>query len=302
MSFATYSRPLPLREVRRDQPRVIDVLSQWLGMDGGHPGTGGKPRRTFLYSQGVAAAVVGTITLVNVISDLGMYSDGNLFRSVVEEGSSWLTVMLFFWIVWLGWRMAPPSTGLRWKLLLHFPVALTYSVAHVGSFLLLRSMVFRLVGSTYDYGPLVTRFLYEFRKDTVGYILFLAGITLVDHLLHHQAAKVSPARSATFDIRDGAKIWRVELDEILAVSSAGNYVEFMLRDGRRPLMRSALSALESQLAPGGFLRTHRSWLINSKHVTAIRPEGSGDYAIELGGLVAPLSRRFPDALAELRRR
>jgi DNA-binding LytR/AlgR family response regulator len=74
----------------------------------------------------------------------------------------------------------------------------------------------------------------------------------------------------------------------------------MLSDGRRLLMRSPLSAVEAELAPRGFIRTHRSWLINPRRMTALRPEGSGDYCIELGSLSVPLSRRFPEALARLR--
>jgi DNA-binding LytR/AlgR family response regulator len=35
-------------------------------------------------------------------------------------------------------------------------------------------------------------------------------------------------------------------------------------------------------------------------MTGLKPEGSGDYTIELGGLSVPLSRRFPEALAKLR--
>jgi DNA-binding LytR/AlgR family response regulator len=92
----------------------------------------------------------------------------------------------------------------------------------------------------------------------------------------------------------------VRLDELLAVASAGNYVEFVLRDGRRLLMRSPLTALESELSPRGLLRTHRSWIVNAKLVTALKPEGSGDYSIELGSLSVPLSRRFPEALARLK--
>ncbi len=65
-------------------------------------------------------------------------------------------------------------------------------------------------------------------------------------------------------------------------------------------MRSPLSALESELAPRGFLRTHRSWLVNAGQMTALKPEGSGDYTVELGSVTAPLSRRFPAALARLR--
>jgi DNA-binding LytR/AlgR family response regulator len=35
-------------------------------------------------------------------------------------------------------------------------------------------------------------------------------------------------------------------------------------------------------------------------MTALTPEGSGDYTVELGTLSVPLSRRFPEALAKLR--
>jgi DNA-binding LytR/AlgR family response regulator len=36
-------------------------------------------------------------------------------------------------------------------------------------------------------------------------------------------------------------------------------------------------------------------------MTALRPEGSGDYEVELGAVKVPLSRRFPDALARLKK-
>ena len=92
----------------------------------------------------------------------------------------------------------------------------------------------------------------------------------------------------------------MRLSDILAVTSAGNYVEFALQDGRRLLMRSPLSALESDLEGRGFVRTHRSWLVNAARVTGLKPEGSGDYEISLGSLEVPLSRRFKAALAKLR--
>ena len=208
--------------------------------------------------------------------------------------------MLFFWIPWLGWRIAPPLVRPRWKLLLHIPVALAYSLAHVGGFVLLRKLAYLLAGSHYQFGTFGPHFFYEFGKDVFGYALFVSGFTLVDHLLRQQALIDAPALVRTFDIRDGAKLTRVRLEEILAIASAGNYVEFVMRDGRRLLMRSPLSALELELAARGFVRTHRSWLVNAEKVTALTPEGSGDYAIELQTLTVPLSRRFPDALVKLR--
>jgi DNA-binding LytR/AlgR family response regulator len=126
----------------------------------------------------------------------------------------------------------------------------------------------------------------------------MAMFSLFEHLLSQQRASGGP--EPKFDIRDGARLTRVAVSEILAIASAGNYVEFVLRDGRRLLMRSPLGAIENELAPHGFLRVHRSWLVNALQMTALEPEGSGDYTVKLGALSVPLSRRFPEALAKLR--
>jgi DNA-binding LytR/AlgR family response regulator len=88
-------------------------------------------------------------------------------------------------------------------------------------------------------------------------------------------------------------------DGIAALSGdPRNFV--ILRDGRRLMMRSPRSVLEEELGSRGFVRTHRSWVVNAAQVTGLRPEGSGDYAVEIDALTVPLSRRFPQALERLR--
>lgn len=278
----------------------MGVMRQWLGIDGDPLGTSGRQWRTFLYSLGIAAVTVGVVNSINVITIQHEAPRLGLAPPIVWEGSSWVTVMLFFWIPWLAWRLAPPSARPRWRLLIHVPGLLGFALAHVGGFVVLRNVIYRVAGASYEYGPFLPHFLYELRKDSLGYLLFVGCFTLVDHFLRQQALIQSPGQAITFDIRDGAKLTRVRLDEILAVESAGNYVEFILRDGRRPLMRSPLSVVETELSPRGFLRTHRRWLVNARHVTALKPEGSGDHAVELGKLSVPLSRRFPQALVKLR--
>jgi DNA-binding LytR/AlgR family response regulator len=114
-------------------------------------------------------------------------------------------------------------------------------------------------------------------------------------------AEPDPAAPATFDIRDGATLLRAPVAEIVAVKAAGNYVEFALQDGRRPLMRVSMARVEAALAPHGFVRTHRSWLVNPGRVRELSATGSGDFRIDLGdALTAPASRRYPQALARLR--
>jgi DNA-binding LytR/AlgR family response regulator len=101
--------------------------------------------------------------------------------------------------------------------------------------------------------------------------------------------------------RDGASMVRAPVSEILAIKAAGNYVEFALEDGRRPPMRASMSQVETALGPHGFVRSHRSWLVNLGNVRALSATGSGDFRIDLGcGLLALASRRYPAALARLR--
>jgi hypothetical protein len=270
-------------------------------MSGDIFGTVGTLKRTFLYAFAASATVVAVVNALNVITDTREIPDAGIMAPIVWESTSWLTLMAFFWIPWIAYRLAPPFVRPRLKLLMHIPAALLFSLAHVTGFIALRMAVYRLAGGTYDFGAFWPHFSYELRKDSLGYALFIAGFTLIEHLLRQQQLIETPGQTLTFDIRDGARLIRIRVEEVLAVSSAGNYVEFLLRDGRRPLMRTPLSAIEQEFAPRGFVRTHRSWVVNANAVTGLRPEGSGDYAIELGGLTVPLSRRFPQALKQLRR-
>ena len=272
------------------------VIRQWLGMNGAIMRMDGRARLTLFYSFAAIAVLVAVINAINVISD--QENGLGLAGPMIAEGSSWLSLLAFLWIPWMAWRWAPPDVRPRWKLLLHGPAALALSVAHVGSFDLLRILAYRIAGMHYAFGPFITQLQFEMRKDVLGYAVFIGLFSLFDHLLRRQSE--TPLEPSTFDIRDGARLTRVKLADVLAVTSAGNYVEFILADGRRLLMRAPLRSVEQELAPRGFLRTHRSWLVNASKVTTLKPEGSGDYTVELGSQSVPLSRRFPDALAKLR--
>ena len=277
--------------------RRIGDIWQWLGINGDPLGTSGTRRRNFFYAYAATAVFAGVVCLLNILTIQHDRPRLGFLKPAIWEGSSWLSLLAFFWIAWVFWRLAPLRSG--WRLLLHIPGALLYAVAHVGGFIVLRKLAYWALGG--HYGDISGKnFLYELPKDALAYGLFIGGIALVGHLLRQQQLIQTPGQTLTFDIRDGAKLTRVRLSEILAITSAGNYVEFALQDGRRLLMRSPLSALESDLEGRGFVRTHRSWLVNSARVTALKPEGSGDYEISLGSLDVPLSRRFKAALTRLR--
>jgi hypothetical protein len=284
----------------RDVARRIGDIWQRLGTNGGPGGTSGTGWRTFLTSAAVIGTVAAVFNVLDVITLRHEEPQYGLAGPIVWAATSWVTIMASLWVPWLAFRLAPPLARPWWRMLLVYPVAaVLFAVVHVGGFVLLRKLVYWLGGGRYDFGTLGPSFLYEFSKDVFGYVTIVVTFTLSNYVLE-LIARPQAAVEPTYTIRDGARIIRVPMRDILAVCSAGNYVEFCLRDGRKPLMRSPLGAVEVELASYGFVRVHRSWLVNAMQMTGLKPEGSGDYTVELGGLNVPLSRRFPEALAKLR--
>lgn len=258
-------------------------------------------RRAWL---GIAVLLV-CINAVNVASSLQDHArlghPVSLWEPLTWEYTSGLCGALLAPLAFLAIRLAPPRPrGWPRFILVHAAASLIYSVLHVAGMFGLRALIYAARGE--HYGDGLAAFPYEYRKDLISYAVMAAAFWLALRLLQPQTARpAAPETRATFDIRDGARLIRVPVADIVSVASAGNYVEFALADGRRPLMRATLSSLEAQLAPHGLVRTHRSWLVNAARVAGLEAEGSGDFTVELeGGRTAPLSRRFPQALQRLK--
>jgi hypothetical protein len=261
------------------------------------------PAGLFWPAWAAFAVVVLFIDLLDVQAELrdGVHTG---WAPVVWEYSSGLSSIVLFPAIWRVARWAWPGDGRPLRLIgVHASASLAFSLLHVAGFVLLRYLVYAMAGSRYHFD--LRDFPYEYPRDLIAYGLAAGGLWALGRLLNAHAESAAEPASAqgvsTFDIRDGARTLRVPLSEIAAVSSAGNYVEFNLVDCRKPLMRSTLGAMERQFAPRGFVRIHRSWLVNPERVEAIEPAGSGDFTVTLaGGIKAPLSRRFREALEALR--
>lgn len=290
--------PGPPQKAAWGGTRRIGDVWQRLGTNGSLSGTNGQGWRVFLVTFAIAAVVVGVVNTINVVTRIHEQPRLSLAASITWELTSWITWLGFLWIGWLAFRLGPPRRPF-WRLIVHVPGAILFSLGHVIGFIVLRKIVYAAAGSAYHIGPFWPYFSYEFSKDAFGYLLMIAAFAINERVFE-LIAQSRVSAEAMFAIRDGTRIVRVAFADIVAVTSAGNYVEFVLRDGRRPLMRAPLSQIESRLAPNGFVRVHRSWLVNPGRMTSLRPDGSGDYTVELGQLTVPLSRRFPDALARLK--
>jgi hypothetical protein len=253
---------------------------------------------------GLLVFAVGTVNALSQLHDLRSLGERvATWEAFAQEYCSCAVILAILPLVSALTKVAPPGRR-HWLSfgLVHALATIPYSLVHIGGFVLLRTVVYAALGQSYHFAS-STALLYEYRKDVLSYALFVAFFAIVPRPFVEREDARSPTPPATFDIRDGARVLRARVCDIVMAKAAGNYVEFHLSDGRRTLMRTPLARVECTLTQHGFVRTHRSWLVNSAHVRELVAENrAGDFRIRLdGGVTAPLSRRFPEALAQLRR-
>ena len=228
------------------------------------------------------------------------------WKPVVAEASSGAGMLAGCGLVYLALRLAPPGRAAGWRLVcVHGLASLAFSGVHVAIMMGLRIVIYASRGLHYR-PPLPADLLYEYRKDALAYAI-VAGIFWLARPAKREpesavAATVAPTRDvadepAEIDVGEEGRRLRVPVRSVLAVRAASNYVEHLLDDGRRPLTRGSLKSVEEALTEHGFVRTHRSWIVNRARVRRVEAVGSGDHRLELDtGVQAPLSRRWPAAL------
>jgi DNA-binding LytR/AlgR family response regulator len=257
-------------------------------------GTSGVEIRALLIGWLILTAVTACVMVLNVMTVQADTFGIAVWEPWAWESTSAIMVVLAAWLPGLAVQTA--GRGKVRILATHLAALLAFSSIHVFGMMAMRHGLYSLAHETYSRNA-VESFVYEFRKDLVTYGLFAAAYWIV---LREQRRRADPKpASTTFDIRDGGRLIRVATRDILAARSAENYVEFALADGRRPLMRATLKDIEARLTPLGFVRIHRSWVVNQNQVTGLKSQGSGDWLIELGATIAPLSRRYTHELARL---
>lgn len=100
-------------------------------------------------------------------------------------------------------------------------------------------------------------------------------------------------------IKAKGRILFLDLSDVMAVKAEGNYVLLQQQTGSY-LLRESLSALAEKLKPHGFIRIHRSVLVNSSLVEEVRPCVTGEYLLRLrGGKQYTASRSYKKNLSSL---
>ena len=110
-----------------------------------------------------------------------------------------------------------------------------------------------------------------FRERTPG---------LTEPLLQIQALAIR--KSARIAIKAKGRILFIDVGDVIAVEAKGNYV-LLLHTSSSHMLRESISAMEEKLNLHGFVRIHRSVLVNAALVEEIQPWSTGEYVLRVRG-------------------
>jgi len=95
-----------------------------------------------------------------------------------------------------------------------------------------------------------------------------------------QQLSAPPRYLARVALRSAGKISFVNIEDVLYVQAAENYVQLHLKASRH-LLHVPIATLEASLDPQSFLRIHRSLIVNVRHIQELETGAHGEYIVVL---------------------
>jgi hypothetical protein len=262
--------------------------------------------RRWLASYGWVALLViaaGCLNVLSAIQRAEVVSWDRLRGPVFDEITSVLVIICLLPLIKRSVDRLATTGDRRIGLIVIVLSMIIYALLHITFMVALRHLAYGMIGNVYGF-HWRDQFVTEFRKDLVSAFMIAVVFWLIDRKTAAARPVVEQApsdpRPPEIWLRDGAKSIRVDPVQIVSVTSAGNYVEFALPDARH-LIRGTLAGEENRLKPFGFVRIHRTRLVNMMRVVAIEGRSNGDFVAKMdtGEMIAG-SRRYRDAVAAIK--
>jgi DNA-binding LytR/AlgR family response regulator len=122
--------------------------------------------------------------------------------------------------------------------------------------------------------------------------------------INRQLDTLRQSRSAPIEsslwVHQRGQMVRIAVEALDWVEAEGEYVRLHVRD-QSFLLRSSISSLASTLGGRGFIRIHRSTIINQERLTAVQSSRAGVTALLDSGVTLPIGRKYREALRQLQR-
>jgi len=139
-----------------------------------------------------------------------------------------------------------------------------------------------------------------FERHTVDYVLKPFSNEKINEALDRAARRAKGERAAQLiealprlqklsrpgqpmiAIKAKGRILFINPGDVVAVQAEGNYVSVQ-RESDSYLLRESISMVAEKLKPYGFIRIHRSALVNTSFVVEIKPYSTGKYGLRVKG-------------------
>lgn len=234
-----------------------------------------------------------------------------LWEAFCWEISSCVMLLLLIPLgLWLNDRWLARLEFKQW-LVAHILATLPFSALHVAGMVAIRHLWYYVMDSRYYFGNLPVEFFYEYRKDAQAYLtlaMVIAGYRFIVRRLQGEASYLADsAESETAEpelpperllIKKLGREFLIQTSDIEWIEASGNYANLHIKDSIYP-MRITMEKLE-KLLPAGFIRIHRSTIVNLKQIQEIQALDTGDYQVTLHNKISlTLSRRYRDKFKAL---
>jgi two-component system LytT family response regulator len=94
--------------------------------------------------------------------------------------------------------------------------------------------------------------------------------------------EVVMGKSPRIAIRAKGRVLFIDAADVIAVEAKGHYV-LLLRTSSSHMLRESISTAEEKLHLHGFVRIHRSVLVNAAMVEEMHPLSTGEYVLRVRG-------------------
>ena len=132
-------------------------------------------------------------------------------------------------------------------------------------------------------------------------LIHLCPIASAAERKYQEKTKEEKQASSHIVVKDVGKVRLIDIQDIIWINGAGNYVELHFTQGGTPILhRETMKNIEQQLVPEGFIRIHRSTLVRKQAICELMPTDSGDYKVRLkNDMCLNLSRRYKGCLESI---
>ncbi|MEO1580693.1 MAG: LytTR family DNA-binding domain-containing protein [Pseudomonadota bacterium] len=223
----------------------------------------------------------------------------------ILEGTSHLGFALAIPLVlWMDSKSPLRFQTLARSLPAHVVFSVVFSAVHVSLMYVGRKVLFPIyMGYPYRWNHVLGEFTYEYLKDFRTYLLILSLIYLYRFVLlrlqgeagflaANDSGEQNTAPNDRFLVKKLGKEFLVRTKDIEWIESAGNYVNLHVEKRVYPL-RGTMVQIADRLSDQGFIRVHRSAIVNTDRIAELAVSDSGDGELRLTtDARVPVSRRY----------